>query len=235
MSRRKWIVMVSGYGALLEASLKSGLRPDLVIADRPCKGLGVADMYGVPTELIRRANYGKPFDRVRYSRELAEFLVEREIDFVSMAGFETVLDKVFFQIYTAEIINNHPSLLPGFQGERDAVQAAFDMGVKVTGCTIHRATAVVDKGEILFQQAVDVLPGDTVDTLRSRIKAVEQVALPRLIKQLLELEEEPPATLPFEQLPHSDAPYCYNCGVQMQRAGSVYACVSCGTTSQGGL
>jgi len=30
---------------------------------------------------------------------------------------------------------------------------------------------------------------------------------------------------------HSDAPYCYQCGVQMQRAGSCHACPSCGTTS----
>lgn len=28
-----------------------------------------------------------------------------------------------------------------------------------------------------------------------------------------------------------DAPYCYQCGVQMQRAGSCHACPSCGTTS----
>jgi ribonucleoside-diphosphate reductase alpha chain len=29
----------------------------------------------------------------------------------------------------------------------------------------------------------------------------------------------------------SDAPYCMQCGVQMQRAGSCHACPSCGTTS----
>ncbi len=30
---------------------------------------------------------------------------------------------------------------------------------------------------------------------------------------------------------HSDAPFCGQCGVQMQRAGSCHACPSCGTTS----
>jgi ribonucleoside-diphosphate reductase alpha chain len=30
---------------------------------------------------------------------------------------------------------------------------------------------------------------------------------------------------------HADAPYCMQCGVQMQRAGSCHACPSCGTTS----
>jgi ribonucleoside-diphosphate reductase alpha chain len=28
-----------------------------------------------------------------------------------------------------------------------------------------------------------------------------------------------------------DAPYCYNCGMEMQRAGSCYVCSSCGATS----
>ena len=28
-----------------------------------------------------------------------------------------------------------------------------------------------------------------------------------------------------------DAPYCYQCGTAMQRAGSCYVCASCGTTS----
>jgi ribonucleoside-diphosphate reductase alpha chain len=28
-----------------------------------------------------------------------------------------------------------------------------------------------------------------------------------------------------------DAPYCYQCGNAMQRAGSCYVCASCGTTS----
>jgi len=33
------------------------------------------------------------------------------------------------------------------------------------------------------------------------------------------------------RMSHSDAPYCMQCGVQMQRAGSCHACPSCGTTS----
>jgi ribonucleoside-diphosphate reductase alpha chain len=36
---------------------------------------------------------------------------------------------------------------------------------------------------------------------------------------------------PVGQPVASDAPYCFQCGVQMQRAGSCHACPSCGTTS----
>jgi ribonucleoside-diphosphate reductase alpha chain len=47
---------------------------------------------------------------------------------------------------------------------------------------------------------------------------------------LLELAGPAPARVATGPL-HSDAPYCMQCGVQMQRAGSCHACPSCGTTS----
>jgi len=40
---------------------------------------------------------------------------------------------------------------------------------------------------------------------------------------------EPPA--PMRRAEAQDAPYCYQCGTAMQRAGSCYVCSSCGTTS----
>jgi ribonucleoside-diphosphate reductase alpha chain len=43
--------------------------------------------------------------------------------------------------------------------------------------------------------------------------------------------ERPAASHPKLAAPESDAPFCMQCGVQMQRAGSCHACPSCGTTS----
>jgi ribonucleoside-diphosphate reductase alpha chain len=54
--------------------------------------------------------------------------------------------------------------------------------------------------------------------------------------------EAAPAVVPDQSAPGSDnhllarteprdAPYCYQCGNAMQRAGSCYVCSSCGTTS----
>ena len=46
-------------------------------------------------------------------------------------------------------------------------------------------------------------------------------------------DDSPVSILPVAGpgLVESDAPYCFQCGVQMQRAGSCHACPSCGTTS----
>ena len=40
-----------------------------------------------------------------------------------------------------------------------------------------------------------------------------------------------PADRPLARAEQRDAPFCYNCGNHMQRAGSCYVCGSCGTTS----
>jgi ribonucleoside-diphosphate reductase alpha chain len=47
----------------------------------------------------------------------------------------------------------------------------------------------------------------------------------------LDLTQAAPVTVSAVAKSHSDAPYCMQCGVQMQRAGSCHACPSCGSTS----
>src|SRR5690606_2531364 len=56
---------------------------------------------------------------------------------------------------------------------------------------------------------------------------------PSLLERAGVTDPAPPASTPALQPPaqHSDAPYCMQCGVQMQRAGSCHACPSCGSTS----
>ena len=42
---------------------------------------------------------------------------------------------------------------------------------------------------------------------------------------------DPEPTASVHRSEPQDAPYCYQCGTAMQRAGSCYVCASCGTTS----
>ena len=60
--------------------------------------------------------------------------------------------------------------------------------MKVTGCTVHLARLDVDEGPILAQEAVAVLPDDTVETLHERIKAVERRLYPAVLHDLIEKE-----------------------------------------------
>lgn len=178
-------VLVSGSGTILEAILDAGVPVAVVAADRPCRGLKVAEAAGVPAELVARENFGADFDRDDYTRQLVDTLRRHDADLVAMAGFGTILSQPMHDAFGGRILNTHPALLPSFPGWH-AVRDALAHGVKVTGCTVHVAGLEVDTGPILAQEAVQVREDDTEASLHERIKAVERRLYPATIKAILE-------------------------------------------------
>jgi ribonucleoside-diphosphate reductase alpha chain len=70
----------------------------------------------------------------------------------------------------------------------------------------------------------DVDDGEAARTDRERFGAGGDTAPPRRLADTAGLR-------PAAQMESRDAPFCYACGNVMQRAGSCYACPSCGATS----
>lgn len=185
----KLAVLVSGTGSILEAMVKDGLPIEVVLADRHCRGLEIAESAGIPRVLLWRS-FSAVFDREAYTRRSVEMLQCRGVYRIAMAGYMTVFTQAMFDAFGGRITNTHPSLLPAFKGDH-AVRDALHYGVKVTGCTIHVATIELDAGPILAQEPVRVLKGDTVDTLHERIKQVERVLYPTTIRELLATDTPP--------------------------------------------
>ncbi len=186
-------VLASGSGTVLEAILGAGLEVCVVVADRPCRALLVAETAGVPAELLLRDGYGKDFDRGAYTRQLVKLLESHGVDVVAMAGFGTVFSPEIFAAFPGRVLNTHPALLPAFKGWH-AVRDALAAGVTVTGTTVHLATELVDDGPVLAQEEVPVLPGDTEQALHERIKAVEHRLYPQTIGRFLDRLRQSQAT-----------------------------------------
>jgi phosphoribosylglycinamide formyltransferase-1 len=184
MPNARIAVLASGSGTLLHAILDEGLTVELVVADRPCRALQIGEDHGVPTELVERTVWGEAFDRAAYGEQLVKVLRAHNIDLVVMAGFGTVVPTLP-AAFPGRVLNTHPALLPAFKGWH-AVHEALALGVKVTGTTVHIATAEVDDGPILAQEAVAVLPGDTEETLHERIKKVERRLYPATIREFID-------------------------------------------------
>ena len=176
--------LASGTGSVLEAILDADVPVDLVVTDRRCRALELAEERGVAAELVERTDFTKSFDRDAYADDVVAVLQKYDIDVVLMAGFGTIIPKAV-ESFPGRMLNTHPALLPSFKGWH-AVRDALAYGVKVTGCTVHIATEVMDVGPILAQEAVEVLPGDTEETLHERIKEVERRLFPETIKRFLE-------------------------------------------------
>jgi phosphoribosylglycinamide formyltransferase-1 len=177
-------VLASGTGTILQALIDRRLPLIVVITDRPCAALQIAADAAIPTELVERTDFTPAFDRVAYTHRVVDALERHRVELIAMAGFGTILEKPVHDAFAGRIVNTHPALLPAFRGWH-AVRDALDYGVKVTGVTVHFATLEVDDGPILAQEAIDVLPGDTEETLHERIKQVERRLYPQVIEQLV--------------------------------------------------
>jgi phosphoribosylglycinamide formyltransferase-1 len=180
-------VLVSGSGTILRAIFDAGLPVTVVLSDRPCAALALAEEHGAAAELVDRQLYGgfgSEFDREGFTKTVAATLVSHQVDLVAMAGFGTVMTEAVHRAFPGRILNTHPALLPAFPGWH-GVRDALEAGVSETGCTVHLATLEMDAGPILAQQVVPVLPGDTEETLHERIKVAERSLYPATVKWAL--------------------------------------------------
>lgn len=176
-------VLVSGVGSIMEAILQRGVTPALVLADRSCRGLGVAESAGVEALLLDRKDFvgdDGGFAREHYSDALEASLRGSGIDLVVLAGFGTILSGAVLEQFEGAILNTHPSLLPSFPGWH-AVEQALATGVKVTGTTVHLVVPEVDAGPILAQEPVRIQPEDDLASLHDRIKSVERWLYPSVV------------------------------------------------------
>ncbi len=179
MSVLSLVVLISGGGsnlrALLEAQADAEFPARIVAvgADNDAEGLAHAEEFGIPSFTVVPTSFGS---RAEWGDALLEQIRVFTPDLVVCAGFMRILPPRVVAALSPNLINTHPALLPLFPGAH-AVRDALAAGAEQTGVTVHVVDEGVDTGPIIFQQAIDVLPGDTEHELHERIKAVERQLL----------------------------------------------------------
>ncbi len=176
-------VLASGKGSNLQALLDASL-PVVAVASNntKAKALDRAARAGVEAAAFPAVEFES---RERRDEELAEWLAERGVELVVLAGYMQLLLTPFLERFPGRILNVHPSLLPAFPGAH-AVEDALAHGVKVTGATVHFVDEGIDTGPIVFQEAVEVREGDTAETLHARIQQAEHRLLPEAARLFLD-------------------------------------------------
>lgn len=194
MSMTKIAVFVSGGGTNLQALInarQSGVLHSgqiaLVLSSNPSAyALERARAANVPTVICSRKALGS---QEAFEAAIRQALSEHGIQVIVLAGFMSILSEDFTRRWPGRILNVHPSLIPSFCGKGmyglKVHEAALAKGVKVTGATVHFVNEIPDGGEIVLQKAVDVLPGDTPETLQKRVmEQAEWVLLPQATQLL---------------------------------------------------
>lgn len=187
-------VLVSGGGTNLQAIIdakRAGKIPSaelalVVASNASAYALTRAENAGIAHAVLRKEKGEAPAD---YGERLLTLLHENAIDVVVLAGFLTILPENVIRAYDHRILNIHPSLIPSFCGDGfyglHVHEAALKRGVKVTGATVHFVNEITDGGDIIAQKAVEVLPGDTPETLQRRVmEQAEWILLPQALEQV---------------------------------------------------
>lgn len=118
-------------------------------------------------------------------------LLEKQIDFIVLAGFLRLMPDHITQQFKNKIINIHPALLPKYGGKgmygHHVHEAVYQAAEKETGITVHYVNEKYDEGEIILQQKVSLNPDDTPLTIAQKISELEMKHFPLAIEKVLML------------------------------------------------
>ena len=92
-------------------------------------------------------------------------------DLLVVAAYGQILSKDVLTVPTRGTINVHASLLPKYRGAAPVAYAILG-GEKQTGVTIIKVTPGLDSGDMILQDALDILPDDTTGSLEARLSAL---------------------------------------------------------------
>jgi phosphoribosylglycinamide formyltransferase 1 len=183
--------MVSGEGSNLQALIDDlGDGPveiaGVVSSRADSRGLERAEAAGLETAVFSLAD--EP-DREKRDGALADWLEQRDVELVVLAGFMELLTPAFIRRFAGRIVNIHPALLPSFAGLR-AVAQTLEYGVKVAGVTVHFVDEGMDSGPIILQEAfelpyhrgIEAMDEGEIDAIEERFHEIEHRLLPLAVR-----------------------------------------------------
>lgn len=187
----KIVVLVSGKGSNLNAIINAINNRILehveiikVIGDRSCLALEVADKNKIDWCLIDRKNEN-------FSKMLLES-IPFDADLIVLAGFLSILDINFINIWTNKVINIHPSLLPKYGGigmiDIKVHEAVINNKELESGCSVHIVDQEVDRGKVILQKKIPISNFDTPQGIQKKILKLEHEAIVMVINGIKDKE-----------------------------------------------
>jgi phosphoribosylglycinamide formyltransferase 1 len=186
---KRIVILISGRGSNMRSIVEACAAEQwpaqvvAVISNRPgAGGLAFAAWHGIATQVVDHKVFAT---REAFDAALAQAIDAHAPDLVVLAGFMRILGADFVRRYEGRMLNIHPSLLPAFRG-LETHRRALEMGVRITGCTVHYVRAEVDDGPVIAQAAVPIAPDDTEESLTARVLAAEHRLYPMAVRLIAE-------------------------------------------------
>ncbi|MEI6756355.1 MAG: phosphoribosylglycinamide formyltransferase [Chlorobium sp.] len=179
----------SNFQAIFHAIPKKGLNAEIVLClsnRSQCGAMEFARQNDIATVHLTEKQFGS-FDE--FAAAMVSCLREHRIDIVLLAGYMRKVPEAVVAAFADKMLNIHPALLPKFGGEGmygiNVHTAVLQAGESESGATVHLVNEEYDKGRILLQRRVPVLPGDTPELLAARVLECEHRLYPEALEKLL--------------------------------------------------
>jgi phosphoribosylglycinamide formyltransferase-1 len=186
-------VFGSGRGSNFQSILTAidqgkipGARVCVVVSNNPGAGiLAIARAHALPGLHLSQKQFP---DEVTFATAMLSTLRGHGADFIALAGYLKRVPSSIVAAYRHRIVNIHPALLPRFGGAGmyglRVHEAVIASGATVSGATVHFVDEEYDRGPIILQKTVPVLPGDTPESLAARVLEVEHEIYPAAIRSI---------------------------------------------------
>ena len=158
-------------------------RVRIVLTNRPDAGVIIrAQSLEVESVVFTREQFYN-------SDHVVHLLMERDIDFVVLAGFLWLVPDSLLKLFENKTVNIHPALLPRFGGKgmygSRVHSEVIKSGVEESGITIHYVNQAYDEGDIIFQARCKVDRGESPETLAAKVHKLEYEHFPVVVEKLL--------------------------------------------------
>lgn len=174
----------SGFEALYNASKAKELDIEIVVVisnNTNAEILKRANLYKIDNFIVNQ----KLYDDV--DAKIEQILREYNCDYVFLSGYMKKISSSLSKNF--KILNSHPALLPKYGGAgmygRFVHEAVIHNKERESGVTIHEVNENYDEGQIILQESIDLDENETVDSLESKVKNLEQKAIVKAFKKLL--------------------------------------------------
>lgn len=187
------VIFASGNGSTLQSIIdninegKLRAQINLVVSDnKNAYALKRAKQSNIDTYIIESKDLND------IDKELSTVLENYEVDLIVLAGYLKMIGPKLIENYT--IINTHPSLLPKYGGKgmygMNVHKAVVEAKEKFTGPTVHFVNNEYDRGEIISQTKIEILPEDTAEDVSEKVQAIEKIQLNQVLNKFVKKEEE---------------------------------------------
>lgn len=186
----------------------------LIVCNNPPEKAGVYDritrlnqQYGLDIEIAEISSKTHPDGDVGRGQTLAEAAAicelasQRGVAHIACMGYMKMIRGDLIteygwlhnsgSRYQARMSNTHPGPLPETEDTYGihASERVLELGMIASKHTVHLVAAGIDRGPVLAEYPVEVLPGDSAQDLFDRVHAAEEAGLPYVLDKFLKEQE----------------------------------------------